>query len=76
MGGLFWQALSPLSHSYNHRSVSFQRLGRMDASLVAEGLPTPWVGLKERIFWFAYQLWFMVLTFTLLRQRTGDGESR
>jgi hypothetical membrane protein len=30
------------------------------------GLTTPWVGLKERIFWYAYQLWFAVLALVLL----------
>ncbi len=42
---------------------------------IAEGLPTPWVGVKERIFWYAYQLWFIVLALTLIRQPTGDKHS-
>lgn len=47
----------------------------MEAPRIAAGLPTPWVGVKERIFWYAYQLWFAVLALTLLRQRTGDREA-
>jgi len=39
-----------------------------DAPLIAEGLPTPWIGVKERIFWYTYQLWFIVLALSLLRQ--------
>jgi len=40
----------------------------IDAPLIAENLPTPWIGVKERIFWYTYQLWFIVLALTLLRQ--------
>lgn len=48
----------------------------MDGPRIAEGLPTPWVGVKERIFWYAYEVWFIVLALTLLRQRPGDREPR
>lgn len=48
----------------------------MEAPRIEAGLTTPWVGVKERIFWYAYQLWFIVLAFTLLRQRTGGTEVR
>ena len=34
---------------------------------VEQGLPTPWLGVIERIFWYAYQLWFAVLALMLLR---------
>ena len=36
-----------------------------------QGLATPWVGVKERIFWYGYQSWFIVLALTLLRQPVG-----
>jgi hypothetical membrane protein len=36
---------------------------------IEHGLTTPWVGLKERIFWYGYQSWFIVLALTLLRGR-------
>jgi hypothetical membrane protein len=42
----------------------------MDAPLVEAGLPTPWLGVKERIMWYSYHLWFIVLSIRLLQQRT------
>jgi hypothetical protein len=42
---------------------SAMEIGRVEA-----GLPTPWVGVKERIYWYSYQLWFIVLAVTLLRE--------
>lgn len=46
-------------------------------SRVEAGLPTPWIGVKERIFWYAYQLWFIVLAASLLagRDRRADRAS-
>jgi len=38
----------------------------MDGPRIAEGLPTPWVGVKERISAYSYQLWFLGLALTLL----------
>ncbi len=46
----------------------------MEAPRLEAGLATPWLGVKERTFWYAYQLWFMVLAFTLLRERNSPGE--
>ncbi len=46
----------------------------MEAPRLEAGLATPWLGVKERTFWYAYQLWFMVLAFTLLRERNSAGE--
>jgi len=40
-----------------------------DAPQIEAGLATPWVGVKERIFWYTYQLWFLVLAVMLLKQR-------
>lgn len=34
---------------------------------IEAGLPTPWLGVKERIYWYAYQLWLGGLAFVLLR---------
>lgn len=45
----------------------------MEAPRIEAGLPTPWVGVRERIFWYAYQLWFLVLPVTLLREQSGAG---
>jgi hypothetical protein len=41
----------------------------LEAPQIEQGLATPWIGLKERIFWYAYQSWFIVLAVTLLRRR-------
>lgn len=48
----------------------------MEVPRVEAGLATPWLGIKERIFWYAYELWFICLALTLLRQRAGDREPR
>lgn len=40
----------------------------MDIPRVGEGLPTPWVGVKERIYWYSYHLWYIVLALKLLRE--------
>lgn len=45
----------------------------MDAPRVEAGLPTPWLGVKERVFWYAYQLWFVVLALKLIRRGERDG---
>lgn len=47
----------------------FGALSGMDTPSIEAGIITPWVGVKERIFWYAYQLWFAVLALTLLRQK-------
>lgn len=35
---------------------------------IEAGLPTPWLGIIERVWWYAYQIWFAVLALTLLRE--------
>ena len=42
----------------------------MDSPLIEAGMPTPWLGVKERIMWYSYQLWFVVLSLGLLQKRT------
>jgi hypothetical membrane protein len=54
-------------------SVAFGAWAFSEVPRVEQGLETPWVGVKERIFWYGYQSWFIVLALTLLRQPT-DGE--
>jgi len=51
--------------------LGFLAWSGMDAPRIEAGLPTPWVGVKDRIGWYAYQLWFLVLTLALLRERPG-----
>lgn len=55
--------------------LAFGAWSGLDAPSVEAGLPTPWLGVRERIFWYAYQLWFAVLALTLLRERGRERES-
>jgi hypothetical protein len=48
----------------------------MEIPRVEEGLPTPWLGVKERIYWYSYQLWFIVLAVKLLREPGGKRHTR
>ncbi len=48
--------------------LAFGAWSGLDASRIEAGLPTPWVGVRERIFWYGYQLWFAVLAAALLRE--------
>jgi len=43
---------------------------------VEQNLPTPWLGVEERICVWGYQLWFMVLAATLLRRESSGEKSR
>jgi hypothetical protein len=43
----------------------------LDAPGLAAGLPTPWMGLKERICYFAPVLWTLVFAAVLLRAGTS-----
>ena len=40
-----------------------------DAPRIAANLPTPWVGVRERINIYGYRLWMLVLAIVLLRAR-------
>jgi hypothetical membrane protein len=48
----------------------------MDIPRVEAGLATPWVGAKERLYWYAYQLWFIGLALMLVRERTDEMQRR
>jgi hypothetical protein len=50
-------------------ALGFGAWAGLDARRIEHGLATPWVGVKERIFWYGYQSWYIVLALTLLRQR-------
>jgi cell division protein FtsW (lipid II flippase) len=47
--------------------VVFGALTGMDGPRIAANLPTPWVGVWERISIVAFLLWVVVLAFALLR---------
>ena len=56
--------------------LAFAAWSATEARQVEAGLPTPWLGVKERVFWYTYQSWFLVLALTLLRRRPGEREPR
>jgi hypothetical membrane protein len=43
---------------------------------IEAGAPTPWIGVIERIWWYAYQAWFAVLALTLLRLDAAAGQPK
>ncbi len=43
---------------------------------IEAGLPTPGLGMIERSWWYAYQLWFIVLAGRLLREKRATGIDR
>jgi hypothetical protein len=49
--------------------VAFGTLTGLDGPRIQANLPTPWVGLWERITIFGFLLWVVVLTIALLRVR-------
>jgi accessory gene regulator protein AgrB len=51
--------------------VVFGVLTGREAPGIATGLPTPWIGVWERVIIGAFYLWLMVLAVALLR-RGGD----
>ena len=55
--------------------LAFGAWSGMEASRIEAGLPTPWVGVKERICWYSYELWFAALAVTLLRDSKVPEES-
>jgi hypothetical membrane protein len=72
-------ALGPRFRWYTLASVAvmlaFGAWSGAEAPRIEAGLATPWVGVKERIFWYAYQAWFMGLAFALLRRPAGERSS-
>lgn len=55
----------------------FGALAGMDGPRVAANEPTPWVGVKERISVYAFNLWVLVFAFRLMRTpSSGDSPSR
>ncbi len=49
----------------------FGALTFLDAPGIAANLPTPWVGMWERLNVGVFLLWIVVLAITLLRRRDG-----
>jgi K+-transporting ATPase A subunit len=49
--------------------VVFGTLAGLDGSRLEANLPTPWMGVTERINIFTYMLWVVVLAIALLREQ-------
>lgn len=43
---------------------------------IEAGLPTPGLGVIERTWWYAYQVWFIMLAVRLLREGDAEGLDR
>ena len=54
--------------------VAFGALTVLDAPRIAANLPTPWIGVWERINIGVFLLWVVVLAVTLLRAQELGGE--
>lgn len=50
--------------------VVFGTLAGLDGPRIAANLPTPWVGVTERISIFGFMLWVVVLAVCLLRSKS------
>lgn len=48
----------------------------MDGPEMADNLATPWLGVKERIWVYAYQLWLVVFAVALLRRHLAASAGR
>lgn len=46
--------------------LAFASWSAVDAGAIEQGLATPWVGIKERISFYSWHLWFIVLALALL----------
>ncbi len=49
-------------------AAAFAGWAAMDSMRIQAGLETSWVGLKERISFYSWHVWFIVLAVTLLRR--------
>jgi hypothetical membrane protein len=56
--------------------LAFGAWSAMDIPRVEAGLTTPWIGVKERLYWYAYQLWFIGLALVLIRQPAAESPGR
>ncbi len=57
------------------QALAFGGWALSDAPKIGQGVATPWVGVKERIFWYGYQSWFIVLAFALLRRPSASTQT-
>ena len=57
-------------------ALGFGAWSAMEIPHVEQGVATPWLGVKERIFWYSYQSWYVVLALTLLHQARRSRHAR
>jgi hypothetical protein len=67
------QAFRPYSIGTLLVVALFGALTGIDGARIAAGLPTPWIGITERICIYGYLLWLLVLA---TREWTSGGEHR
>ena len=48
----------------------------LDGTRSAANLPTPWMGVKERINIYGYMLWLLMLAVVLLRAQVTEAAGR
>jgi pimeloyl-ACP methyl ester carboxylesterase len=69
-----WQGYSFRDQTISElAALGFGAWAGLKAPHIEQGLATPWAGAEERIFWYGYQSWYIVLAVTLLRQRFKAG---
>jgi hypothetical protein len=56
--------------------LAFGTLTSSNTSRVAANLPTPWVGLWERISIVVFLIWVVVMAVVLLRTQAEDSQNR
>jgi hypothetical protein len=52
--------------------IGFGAWSGMDGARVADNLETPWVGVKERISVYSYQLWIAVFAVAVMRRELAE----
>ena len=53
-------------------TFAFTAWSGMDGPELADNLATPWIGVKERVGIYAYQLWLVVFAIALLRRQRKE----
>jgi len=54
----------------------FGALTAQQGPRIAANLPTPWIGIEERVNVYVSMLWIVVLAIALLRAQPGTGANR
>lgn len=65
----FWYSVATFTIVLVFGALTFLELRQ-----IAANLPTPWMGVKERINIYSYMLWIAMLALVLLRKQINKGE--